>query len=63
MRRDLHDMERGMALGIPGQGECPVASARGCWAVIYCFQPSMIKTADSAAAMRFKSTGPAENEK
>jgi len=32
MRRDLHDMERGMALGIPGQGECPGASARGCYA-------------------------------
>jgi hypothetical protein len=32
-------------------------------AAIYYFPPSMIETADSVAAMRFKATRPAENEK
>ena len=30
MRRDLQASESIVAAGIPGQGECPGASARGC---------------------------------
>lgn len=30
MRRDLSLIEREFVKGIPGQGECPGASARGC---------------------------------
>jgi hypothetical protein len=32
MRRDLQAMERVLAAGIHSQGECPGASARGCYA-------------------------------